>query len=85
MDDDDIITIHIDGEERSVSVFDIINPSSPKISKDVRNARMSICKQCDRYSLGRCLECGCVMKLKTMLTNATCPLHKWGFENTEEV
>lgn len=85
MEDDDIITIEIDGEKRDVNVFDLINPTSPRASKETRDARMSICKGCDRYSYGRCLECGCVMKLKTMLLGAICPLHKWGLENIEEV
>lgn len=77
MEDDDIITVEHEGKKTGVNVFDIIDPNQPRVSKNIRNDRLSICKQCERYSMGRCLECGCFMKLKTTLANASCPLHKW--------
>lgn len=85
MNDDDILSFEVEGQTRQVSVFDLVDKNSPRASKDLRSKRMEVCKSCDRYSMGVCLECGCVMKLKTILLNSTCPLHKWSFENIEEV
>ena len=41
--------------------------------------RMSICMECENYLNGRCIVCGCNMKLKTKWKTSKCPLHppKW--------
>jgi membrane protease subunit (stomatin/prohibitin family) len=41
--------------------------------------RLSICFDCDSYNKRRdlCKECGCIMRMKTKLNAAKCPLHKW--------
>ena len=39
--------------------------------------RFSTCQACDRLQNGRCLECGCFMKLKSKLAAMKCPLGKW--------
>ena len=40
---------------------------------------LSICFECDSYLKQRdmCKECGCIMRMKTKLNAAKCPLHKW--------
>jgi hypothetical protein len=45
----------------------------------VSKQRMTVCKQCDSYMLGIrvCKECSCFMPIKTLLTDAVCPLGKW--------
>jgi bacterioferritin-associated ferredoxin len=47
--------------------------------KDIREARYSICKSCDKIkkSTTVCTECGCLMALKTWLKDAYCPIGKW--------
>ena len=41
--------------------------------------RLSICFDCDSYNKQRdlCKECGCIMRMKTKLNAAKCPLLKW--------
>jgi hypothetical protein len=39
--------------------------------------RRATCDKCDRNKLGLCVECGCVIKLKTALLATFCPLSKW--------
>ena len=41
--------------------------------------RMNLCKQCDSFMVGIrvCKECSCFMPIKTLLTDAVCPLGKW--------
>lgn len=44
---------------------------------DISKDRLAICHTCPRYSHGACLECGCIMLVKTKLTAEKCPLGKW--------
>lgn len=50
-------------------------------SKDLTMQRLSVCSTCDSkvvtLNFIRCSECGCVLKLKAKLVDATCPLGKW--------
>jgi hypothetical protein len=41
--------------------------------------RMKICRACEEFEdfSGRCKQCGCFMRFKTMLKEAKCPLDKW--------
>lgn len=51
--------------------------------------RMNICESCDRYNdiTTQCKECGCFMKVKTLMQSAKCPINKWGpyREKKEEI
>jgi hypothetical protein len=59
--------------------WDVLNPNTEKVSEEEAERRMSICEQCPSLLkiTNQCKECGCVMKLKTKLMKATCPLDKW--------
>jgi rRNA maturation endonuclease Nob1 len=52
--------------------------SAPKIL--THSERWEICKACPRFfaPTGQCKECGCFMRIKTRLPDATCPIGKWG-------
>ena len=54
--------------------------------KNVAKERLSICFECDKYSnmTTQCSECGCVMLVKTILANSSCPLNKWGPDTKED-
>jgi len=46
--------------------------------KDIRNARLSICNQCDQLNVERmCLSCYCYIDDKTSNMSQFCPLRKW--------
>lgn len=55
------------------------SPEGERVHEEKRKERLSICEQCPRFVklTSQCLECGCIMKLKTKLAAATCPLGKW--------
>jgi hypothetical protein len=59
--------------------WDMINPNTEYISEEEAESRMAICDSCPSLLniTKQCKECGCFMKLKTKLKNATCPLGKW--------
>jgi hypothetical protein len=65
---------------RPARPWDLFNPNIEKVSDDVSDSRMSICKQCPELikTTSQCKKCGCIMNLKTKLPNASCPLNKWG-------
>ena len=66
--------------KRSAKPWDLFNPNIEKVSDEVSDARIEICKQCPQFikSTSQCKKCGCIMNLKAKLPNAFCPLNKWG-------
>lgn len=63
--------------EHEVRPWDLLNPNSGRVSKLVRNERLSVCQTCPELTLGMCNVCKCIMRWKTTLADATCPLGKW--------
>jgi hypothetical protein len=47
--------------------------------QSIVDSRMNTCNSCPELIelTKQCKKCGCVMSLKTKLTEATCPLGKW--------
>jgi predicted metal-binding protein len=54
--------------------------------KTIAKERMLVCFECEKYikATTQCKECGCVMLLKTLLMDSSCPLNKWGAENFDK-
>lgn len=50
------------------------------LDDDGVNKRFEICKQCEKYSNGRCSDCGCFLKYKLKIRSEECPDYKWGQE-----
>lgn len=53
-----------------------------KVSKEIRDARYNVCKQCPHFieASKRCSECGCFMEAKTWINaepEVLCPKNKW--------
>ena len=46
-------------------------------SKEEMERRELICKSCDLYNNGRCLECGCYIKQKIKYKKLHCGINKW--------
>ena len=70
-----------DGTEnvrKEMRPWDLLDTREQRVSKEQRNDRLVICKECPFYKLGMCTKCGCVMAWKTTLANAYCPENKWG-------
>lgn len=60
--------------------WDLINPKTEWVSDEVAEKRLSICANCPELIklTFQCKKCGCFMKAKTKIQNASCPLLKWG-------
>ena len=64
--------------DRPARPWDLFNKNLGRVETTVAAERFEICKGCPQLSVGNiCTECGCLMKDKTILPNASCPLHKW--------
>ena len=67
-------------EERDVRPWDFLNPNTEYASEEIADERYSICKVCPEFIklTTQCKKCGCIMKAKTRLAQASCPIGKWG-------
>jgi hypothetical protein len=59
--------------------WDVVNPNTEWADEEVAKERFSICKGCPELIklTSQCKKCGCLMKVKTKLEKAVCPLGKW--------
>lgn len=57
----------------------LLDPDKKIKDQLVINARMQECIGCEFFSITKqCTQCGCYMPAKTTLSNAECPIGKWG-------
>jgi hypothetical protein len=65
-------------EEREVKPWDLINPDNYDKDQAEVDRRFAICQSCEFFTKRQtCAKCGCIMKLKTKLEKARCPIRKW--------
>ncbi len=48
-----------------------------RVSSEVYETRLSVCKECDRLNAGTCLACGCYVELRALSPMGRCPYKKW--------
>ena len=67
-------------DPNQVKPWEVLNPKKGHVEGDVYRHRMSICDACpELFKLtNQCKECLCIMPLKASLSDAECPLGKWG-------
>ena len=60
----------------------LLDPDARIIDQSKIDKRYDLCKSCEHFVklTTLCTQCGCVMKAKTTLLNAACPIGKWGKE-----
>jgi hypothetical protein len=66
-----------------VTPFSLLNPSAYNKDEEIADLRLAACHKCPSLKMGICSECGCIMKLKVKIAEASCPLGKWE-EQTHE-
>lgn len=56
-----------------------INQEALFVSPEVKEERLSICRECDWYdpNQNRCKHCGCFLDQKASFSLDSCPIHKW--------
>ena len=59
----------------------LLDPDKIIRDQSIINKRIEICKGCEFFSITKqCSHCGCYMPAKASLSNAECPVGKWGKE-----
>lgn len=73
--------------DRQVRPWDLFNKKMGRVDAKTYEERIEICKTCPELIkvTFQCKKCGCFMKEKSKLADASCPLSKWGKVNVEEV
>lgn len=68
-----------DDKDREVRPWDFLNPNTEYSTEEIAAHRLEICKGCEffRPKTQTCKKCGCFMAVKSMLSNAKCPVGKW--------
>lgn len=64
--------------DRDAKPWDLINPNL-RVDEKIAEERFAICLECPELTkkTHQCRKCGCMMKQKTKLANASCPIGKW--------
>jgi len=70
-------------EEKPVRPWDLFNKKKGRVDSETYKKRIDICANCPELikTTFQCKKCGCLMKQKCKLADATCPLNKWGKSN----
>ena len=64
--------------QQTILLSEMLAPNSLKVDQETREARLGVCQSCDHLKFPeRCELCGCIMRAKTWLADATCPINKW--------
>ena len=48
-----------------------------RVSEEVYETRLSVCKSCDLLNTGTCFACGCYVELRAITKISKCPRKKW--------
>lgn len=65
--------------KKDVRFIDLFDPRAPRSDSELIEARLAICNECPWLDkrLVKCRKCGCFMKLKSTLKQASCPIGHW--------
>lgn len=51
--------------------------SEDRVSDEVYESRLSVCKKCEKLNAGTCAACGCYVELRALSPVSRCPYHNW--------
>ena len=73
--------------DRPVRPWDLFNKKMRRVNSKNYDERIEICRGCPELIklTFQCKKCGCFMKEKSKLADASCPIGKWDKINVEEV
>lgn len=66
-------------EEYFKSLHEYIANIEPdmKVSDELYEQRLAVCKDCDLLLEGMCRSCGCYVELRAAMKKNACPRHNW--------
>ena len=48
-----------------------------RVSEEIYESRLSVCKECEKLNAGTCNACGCYVELRALSPMSRCPYRKW--------
>lgn len=60
-------------EYEDVQQFIAVLPDAQKVSQEVYNSRLAVCRACAHLSEGTCVKCGCYVEMRAIKKRMTCP------------
>lgn len=63
-------------QEKIARILNAMKPYEKAESKCVE-ARLLLCKECEKLNRGTCVACGCFVELRSALKDGHCPYKKW--------
>lgn len=67
-----------ESDYKKIEQYKLAIRKDDRVSDDLYNARLSICKECDKLNAGTCASCGCYVELRALGKKSYCPNKKWG-------
>jgi len=64
-------------EEDSANIAKYRDAIKDRVSEQLYESRLSVCKECDLLNAGTCNACGCYVELRALAKVAKCPHKKW--------
>lgn len=65
--------------KRSVKPWNLLNPNTEYVNDELYQKRLDTCRSCEHFfkPTAQCKKCGCFMKIKVAMIDASCPVEKW--------
>lgn len=65
---------------REIRPWDIFVKSNGKVIDAIKKSRLEVCNGCEFFlkKVNVCSQCGCYMLAKASISEASCPINKWG-------
>lgn len=68
-------------KKKTVTPLTLLNPKAYSKDEQMMIDRWRLCRECPELLVGSmCSKCGCFMKAKVKLKDASCPIGKWEAE-----
>lgn len=55
-----------------------------KVSDELYEQRLAVCRDCELLLEGMCRSCGCYVELRAAMRKNACPWHKWECVSSEQ-
>lgn len=67
----------VEADRSMIQTYIAAIKNEDRVSNDVYETRLSVCKECDRLNAGTCNACGCYVELRALTPVSHCPYKKW--------
>ena len=66
----------IEDQKNIKRYLDAIKPQD-RVPEETYEARLAVCRECDRLTDATCQACGCYVELRAAVRHGRCPYKKW--------